>query len=71
MSMEMNFLHLVTVDSQIKITIFGMSRQVVWWRGVVVRETLSATTRVEDERIRLVLNDTSLPEYMVLHSTRS
>ena len=70
MCMEVNFLHLVTADSQMKITIFGTSQHVVWWRGGGVRETLSATIRVEDEGIRLVSNDTSLPDYMMLHSTR-
>ena len=71
MSTEVNFLHIVTVDSQMKIRIFGMSRHVVWWRGVGVRETPFATIRVEDEGIRLVSNDTSLPDYTVLHSARS
>jgi hypothetical protein len=71
MSMEVNFLHLVTVDSQMKITIFGILWHVLWWRGAGVRKTLFATIRVEDEGIKLVSNDTSLPDYTVLHSTRS
>ena len=71
MSIEVNFLHLMTADSQMNITIFSMSRHVVWWRGVGVQETLPAIIRVEDKDIRLVSNDTSLPDYMVLQSARS
>jgi hypothetical protein len=38
-----------------------------WW----CKRNISATIWVEDEGIRLVSNNTSLPDYMVLHSTRS
>jgi hypothetical protein len=54
-----------------KITLFGMSRHVVWYRGIDVRETLPATIMVEDEGMKLVSNDSSLPDYAELHSARS
>ena len=54
-----------------KITLFGMSRHVVWQRGIYVRETLPATIMVEDEGMKLVSNDSFLPDYTELHSARS